>query len=230
MGKYKKPEPIETEELCKHGCGNKATHKLGNGKLICRPTSQQCPIVKHNNSDALKRKHAKVKEETGKGGFYNYSDIPQESKDRMNWNRNNFNADFSLGGKGANKQVLILERGHKCESCELTEWLGNQIILELEHCDGNNQNNVKENLKLLCPNCHSLTKTWRGRNINSGKIKVTDEELIEALSISDNIRQALIKVGLTPKAGNYVRCNDLIYGGLAKLVARTGLKIRSRKT
>lgn len=66
------------------------------------------------------------------------------------------------------KKNLIIEREHKCENCNLKEWLSQPIVLELEHCDGDKYNNSRDNLKLLCPNCHSQTKTWRGRkNINS---------------------------------------------------------------
>jgi hypothetical protein len=36
--------------------------------------------------------------------------------------------------------------------------------LELDHIDGNYQNNALGNLRLMCPNCHSLTPTFRGRN------------------------------------------------------------------
>ncbi len=61
------------------------------------------------------------------------------------------------------KERLINERGHSCENCKLDSWLGFQITLELEHIDGDNRNNERINLKLLCPNCHSLTPTWRRR-------------------------------------------------------------------
>jgi HNH endonuclease len=54
-------------------------------------------------------------------------------------------------------------KAHCCESCNLTTWLGNPIPLELDHIDGNNQNNRLDNLRLLCPNCHSLTPTYRGK-------------------------------------------------------------------
>lgn len=59
------------------------------------------------------------------------------------------------------KQHIIDERGYKCESCSLTTWLNKSITLELEHIDGDRFNNDDSNLKLLCPNCHSQTKTWR---------------------------------------------------------------------
>jgi len=71
-----------------------------------------------------------------------------------------------------------------------------ELILELDHIDGNRTNNELNNLRFLCPNCHSQTLTFRGRNINNGKQK--------------NIRQALLKVGLSPKGGNYQRVKMLI--------------------
>ncbi|HEX2620915.1 MAG TPA: helix-turn-helix domain-containing protein [Phototrophicaceae bacterium] len=62
---------------------------------------------------------------------------------------------------------LLKDRACKCESCGLTEWLGQPIKLELHHVDGNSDNNVGENLQLLCPNCHSLTLTYRAKNKGS---------------------------------------------------------------
>jgi len=52
---------------------------------------------------------------------------------------------------------------HKCENCDLTEWLGDLIPIELHHIDGNRFNNNLDNLQILCPNCHSKTDN------NSGK-------------------------------------------------------------
>lgn len=52
-----------------------------------------------------------------------------------------------------------------CTECGLINWRGKPITLEVDHLDGNPRNNGIENLRLLCPNCHSVTDTWRGRNI-----------------------------------------------------------------
>ena len=61
----------------------------------------------------------------------------------------------------------LLDEGlkeYKCELCGLYEWQDNPIPLELHHINGNNRDNRLDNLKLLCPNCHALTDSYRGRN------------------------------------------------------------------
>ena len=61
----------------------------------------------------------------------------------------------------------LLDEGlkeYKCELCGLYEWQDNHIPLELHHINGNNRDNRLDNLKLLCPNCHALTDSYRGRN------------------------------------------------------------------
>ena len=61
----------------------------------------------------------------------------------------------------------ILEEGikpHKCECCGLETWMNNPIPLELHHKDGNRHNNTLENYELLCPNCHTFTDSYRGKN------------------------------------------------------------------
>ena len=53
------------------------------------------------------------------------------------------------------KKYLIEQRGHKCEDCGITEWLGNPAPLVVYHKDGNTHNNEEANLELICPNCRS---------------------------------------------------------------------------
>ncbi len=68
---------------------------------------------------------------------------------------------------GRLKKKLIEDgiKEHRCENCTLSKWLDNPIPLELHHVDGNRDNNEFNNLELLCPNCHSLTDNYRGKNI-----------------------------------------------------------------
>ena len=46
-----------------------------------------------------------------------------------------------------------------------------KIVFELEHKDGNSENNQPENLCLICPNCHSQTDTYKNRNKGNGRFK-----------------------------------------------------------
>lgn len=66
------------------------------------------------------------------------------------------------------RRRLIAEgvKSHRCEDCGRAEWNGQPIPLELDHVDGDRYNNLLQNLRLLCPNCHALTPTYRGRNID----------------------------------------------------------------
>lgn len=130
------------------------------------------------------------------------------------WNKGNH--DYSTFKENVPKKngkttldAIIELRGRKCEQCGSVSWLDQPINLEIHHKDGNHNNNSLDNLQLLCPNCHSYTENYRGKN-NTGKIKVSDEQLIEALNNANSIAQALKSVGLSLGSGNYHRANELI--------------------
>ena len=69
------------------------------------------------------------------------------------------------------KTYLFNKYNNKCARCGWGEIniYTNKIPLEVEHIDGNYENNNEENLILLCPNCHSLTATYKGANLNNGR-------------------------------------------------------------
>ena len=60
---------------------------------------------------------------------------------------------------------------HRCSNCDLEEWNNLPIPLELDHIDGNHENNELQNLRLLCPNCHAQCPTHAGKNKKSAKSK-----------------------------------------------------------
>lgn len=68
------------------------------------------------------------------------------------------------------RRYLFEKYDYKCSRCgwsEVNPYTGT-LPLEIEHIDGDATNNKEENLTLLCPNCHSLTKTYRGANKGNG--------------------------------------------------------------
>ncbi len=78
------------------------------------------------------------------------------------WSKGEQLKDWSQYTKAKNcKQHLLKLKGNTCQWCGLSKWLDKDIKLELDHIDGNRTNNSLENLRLLCPNCHSFTPTWR---------------------------------------------------------------------
>lgn len=148
-----------------------------------------------------------------------YKNLPQETKDRMNWakgkiltpNEEVFTEESHYSNEMVKQRIVsqgLLE--YKCVTCGIDEWQGETIVLDLDHINGNNLDNRLTNLRFLCPNCHSQTDTYKGRNKNTGKIKVSDQELLAAHKKCSNIRQTLIEVGLAPKGGNYERLKKLL--------------------
>ena len=60
----------------------------------------------------------------------------------------------------------------KCESCGLVEWIGLPIPLELDHVNGDRTDHRLHNLKIVCPNCHAQTTTYRALNKRSCRDKL----------------------------------------------------------
>lgn len=135
---------------------------------------------------------------TVKGNSWGYSQVKRRMDD--------LNLDYSIfKGKSAviktnklnnikkedilkencNHQRIVLRRyviknnliPYKCAICGCTEWQGKTLSLELDHINGINNDNRLENLRFLCPNCHSQTSTYGSRNqqLNSSKYDISDD-------------------------------------------------------
>lgn len=200
--------------FCDYGCGKQAKYILKNGKNCCSKSHNQCDTIKKKNSFALKKAWSKGKRK------FKYSRL-------MNWRKNKESVGYKKWVEIAKTEIFILnplsigvdhkkllvemfEWKYECNICGIKEWNKTHIVLELDHKNGNNRDFRFQNLRFLCPNCHSQTETFCGKNINSGKFKVNDNTLINHLKNSPNIYQALVKSGLAPKGGNYNRVYKLI--------------------
>lgn len=97
---------------------------------------------------------------------------------------------------------------YECAECNISEWNGQPLSLHLDHIDGDNSNNQLSNFRFLCPNCHSQTETYCGKN-NKLKYgiknqKISDGDLLELMKLSVRPTDALKAAGLAG-AGNYTR-------------------------
>jgi len=202
--------------LCEYGCGKESNYTLKNGKKCCSKRPAGCSVLKKINSEKTKEVYTTNKRLPAKELYKN---LPQTTKDNMNWSKGLVLMSIEevfVNGKEWGSELLRKYLHHyklkdyKCEDCSITDWKGIHLTLELDHKDGNRTNNTLENLRWLCPNCHSQTPTFRGYNKTlTGKAKVSDKELLTALQECSNIRQALQKVGLAAKGGNYERATKL---------------------
>ena len=102
-----------------------------------------------------------------KNSFGVFCCLPCQAK----WRRKDTHERFKIGkliDRGTIRKVLY-EINPKCFECDIQTWRNKKISLEVDHKDGNASNNSPDNLRLLCPNCHAITPTWKARNKGKGR-------------------------------------------------------------
>jgi Zn finger protein HypA/HybF involved in hydrogenase expression len=86
--------------------------------------------------------------------------VPAKSRPLSDILCKNSDGSSNLKNRLMKARLLLLE----CSKCSLVDWMGQRIILQLDHIDGDRRNYLLSNLRLLCPNCHSQTPTYsRGK-------------------------------------------------------------------
>lgn len=110
---------------------------------------------------------------------------------------------------------------YRCAICGCVEWQGRTLSLELDHINGINNDNRIENLRFLCPNCHSQTTTYGSRNQqrNDSDYEISDDlrDLIETeYRKRNNIKQVSAALGIRRRVVN-------------KVVSESGLKKSNQK-
>lgn len=110
---------------------------------------------------------------------------------------------------------------YRCAICGCVEWQGRTLSLELDHINGINNDNRIENLRFLCPNCHSQTTTYGSRNQqrNDSDYEISDDlrDLIETeYQKRNNIKQVSAALGIRRRVVN-------------KVVSESGLKKSNQK-
>lgn len=68
---------------------------------------------------------------------------------------------------------------YECVICNINNWQNKNLTLEIDHINGIRNDNRIENLRFLCPNCHSQTDTYSNKNGSSNKNRIDDQKKID---------------------------------------------------
>ena len=195
------------EELCQNSCSyaevlKKAGRKQGGGtQATLRKKIAEFNIdISHFTGQAWsKGKTAQEDPRIFNGGFKIPDDIifVENSKISRSVVRNRIL-----------KQNLI---PYKCDICGNTgEWLGKSLTLQLDHINGINNDHRLENLRWLCPNCHSQTENFAGRNSQAGQT-ISNEIIEQNLQINETAAQLLQRLGLSVNGINLYKVKSIAY-------------------
>jgi hypothetical protein len=91
------------------------------------------------------------------------------------WKRGNVSGARGISTRnisGYLRRYLTIKYSEKCSQCEwnIKHPVTQRVPLEIDHIDGNSENNSEENLRLLCPNCHALTLNFKNLNLGQGRV------------------------------------------------------------
>lgn len=115
----------------------------------------------------------------------------------------NPNTDYSTLTMSLKRQTLLYQQKNCCAMCGLSQWLGVPIVLEIDHINGDRKNNDRSNHRLVCPNCHSTTDTYKSKN-SIGRA-ITDADIVSALLKSKSIYKAIESLKMNPHGNTYIR-------------------------
>jgi len=127
-------------------------------QLSLKPTGGNYKTIEN----AVKRLQLNISHWTGKGHLrgktHNWShSIPLSN---VLTEESSYTSTFRLKNRLLKDNLLVYE----CSMCCISSWQGKKLALQLDHINGVNNDHRLENLRLLCPNCHSQTETFAGKN------------------------------------------------------------------
>jgi hypothetical protein len=160
INKYNK-----TPTLCKK-CGGPIPYKKRNYKFC----SQSCAAIYNNTNGNLKQKKCSCGDYFSSKTGNLHNKFCQKCIDNKKHLHIKINID-DCKTDPTRRRLLIKKHGIICFVCKKTEWNGQSIPIELDHIDGDSYNNIESNLRLICPNCHAQTPTYKGKNKGKGRFK-----------------------------------------------------------
>lgn len=166
----KTPLPYEKRrnDFCSQSCAAKLNNTINDKHDVRRPEIGR--IFKKKNPDAPDRLCFHCGEKIMKGQAKFCSAECRQQQNEKDFFKQLEDNTITYGQSKRLKEYLISLHGDKCLDPECAwDHAKRPIKVELEHKDGNSENNRLENLTLLCPCCHSLTPTYKNKNSGNGR-------------------------------------------------------------
>ena len=187
------------KKFCSRSCGN--------SRKFSKESREKTSATLQKYYNGLTPMEKKAKFELAKSK-YDYDDQQRRAKEtkiKKSWSR-----PYEEMGRDALKKRILHESNYKCECCGISDWQGKSITLDMDHIDGNPQNNDRTNLRILCPNCHSQTHTYKARNIKINSRDLDLAVLEEQLKIHKYATPALRAMGLSNSPKRIKAANEIL--------------------
>lgn len=161
-----------SQKFCSQNCA-KESRKVRKKMITCRcgkefevhvqaSSTKLCNDCNHTNDKVYHCKFCEKSFQT-KSSLYLHVNVAAKK-----FNNNHIITFEDYSNDGARKRFLLRESGHICWICKNYEWMGKPIPLELDHINGRSDDSSKKNLRILCPNCHAQTSTYKAKNKGNG--------------------------------------------------------------
>ena len=154
--------------LCEYGCEQEAKFQLKNGKWCCEKSCNSCVEKRRTMALGVSKAHKEGRCVPPNGKALKISaDVRFINRSQMiEWKITQL--PFDQLNKKHKKIKLLREQNNKCAICGIEPvWNKKLLNFHLDHIDGDHSNNIKENLRMVCPNCHSQTDTHGSKNVSS---------------------------------------------------------------
>ena len=175
-----------TKILCEN-CGNEHDGTYGSGRF-CNTICSHSYSSNSKKEQTSKKISIAMKKRWARGPHISEEKLKTIGKKGLEKQRQNRELLYEHGSWDElpltfKKRRALEEQNDKCLICGINEWQGKPITLHFDHIDGDNNNNSRENVRFICPNCHSQTETYCGNKQKLPQfehLKTTKERLNQA--------------------------------------------------